>query len=175
MSSQLQVQHGDVPSGVSTETSSTSVHLDSIKVPRPEDVPWPWMAAPPSFPSSPSSSFSSLSDQDLDIWLGPSTTLPGKLGSRDDTLSRMSRDDILSLANCRSTKRCVRLSDFMRLNSLPAKDGQQLQLSFGSALHVGDGTNVLCKVCSRLFANELACRQRSVSAVTEVQQVIIRR
>ncbi|CAE7035630.1 bst1 [Symbiodinium natans] len=106
------------------------------------------MAAPPSFPSSPSSSFSSLSDQDLDIWLGPSTTLPGKLGSRDDTLSRMSRDDILSLANCRSTKRCVRLSDFMRLNSLPAKDGQQLQLSFGSALHVGDGTNVLCKVCS---------------------------
>ena len=139
--------------------------------PLPSEIPWPrFLAAAPVHSAEASSSDSSdcspSDDQNLQIWLGPAT-LPGKLENL-----RINRSDISSAANCESYRSCVRLSDYMRLRSEdPKKHLVQISiglycglrgvacwphnfafpgpdLSFGSLLHVGDGCNSLCLICS---------------------------
>jgi len=112
--------------------------------PLPSEIPWPrFLAAAPVHSAEASSSDSSdcspSDDQNLQIWLGPAT-LPGKLENL-----RINRSDISSAANCESYRSCVRLSDYMRLRS---EDPKRPDLSFGSLLHVGDGCNSLCLICS---------------------------
>ncbi|CAE7292176.1 bst1 [Symbiodinium pilosum] len=80
------------------------------------------------------------------IQLGPTSTLPGRLGTSDPAALRMSRRNITSWANCASTANCVSLRDYMRFR--PPLAQEEPQLSFGSALHVGDGVNAMCLVCS---------------------------
>ena len=121
-----------------------------IKVPSSKDVPWPRFIPKRSVSSV---SFSSEeSCENLDIVLGPRTRLPGRLGTARGL--RMSRRSILSLANCSSTEKVIRFSDYLRLSSRP--HGEQPDLSFGSALHVGDGTNAMCLVCSAQVAFSVA-------------------
>ncbi|CAE7760009.1 bst1 [Symbiodinium pilosum] len=122
--------------------------LDAIRAvrpipPIPEELPWPrFLRAPRRFRSSRGSFCSDSSDglsDDFQIRLGP-CTIPGKLEKL-----RLSRSAISSAASCESYRSCIRLSDYIRIKSV-APDGPEL--SFGSALHVGDGTNALCLVCS---------------------------
>ncbi|CAE7640970.1 ymfD [Symbiodinium sp. CCMP2592] len=119
-----------------------------FNVPAPREIPWPNKIAPP--PSAPTSSDDEV-QEDLDVWLGPSSTLPGKLSGREARL-KISLDNISSSASHQSSRHCVRLSDYLRLQLSPfaEKEGAAVrpQLSFGSALHVGDGVNALCRVCS---------------------------
>ncbi|CAE7200430.1 unnamed protein product [Symbiodinium natans] len=119
---------------------------DEMKVPATEDVPRPRFVAPPA--ASRSSSVESM--EDLQIVLGPRSALPGRLGTARRL--HMSRDSIVSLANSTSTADCIRFSDYMRLTRpIPRAEGSrrpQAQLSVGSALHVGDGVNAMCLVCS---------------------------
>ena len=121
-----------------------------FNVPAPEEIPWPnKIAAPPSAPSS-DDDF----QQDLDVWLGPSSTLPGKLSGREARL-KMSLESIRSCASHHSSRHCLQLSDYLRLKLGPVREKEAAirpQLSFGSALHVGDGVNALCRVCSGLLA-----------------------
>ncbi|OLP89000.1 GPI inositol-deacylase [Symbiodinium microadriaticum] len=110
--------------------------------PLPSEIPWPRFAAAPVHSADASSSDSSdcsTSHQNLQIWLGPAS-MPGKLEKLG-----INRSDISSAANCESYRSCVRLSDYMRLRSA---DPQRPDLSFGSLLHVGDGCNALCLICS---------------------------
>ncbi|CAE7946425.1 mdtH [Symbiodinium sp. KB8] len=141
---QLQVQlmeaslYSLVPAGEGAEVL--------FNVPAPEEIPWPnKIAAPPSAPSS-DDDF----QQDLDVWLGPSSTLPGKLSGREARL-KMSLESIRSCASHHSSRHCLQLSDYLRLKLGPVREKEAAirpQLSFGSALHVGDGVNALCRVCS---------------------------
>ena len=92
------------------------------------------------------------------IQLGPTSTLPGRLGTSDPAALRMSRRNITSWANCASTANCVSLRDYMRFR--PPLAQEEPQLSFGSALHVGDGVNAMCLVCSALAALSFPKQQR---------------
>ncbi|CAE7217548.1 bst1, partial [Symbiodinium sp. CCMP2456] len=93
---------------------------------------------------------SSEESVELKIVVGPTRKLPGRLGvSR--RFQQMSRRDIISRASCSSTENCIRLSDYLRMRPRAAAGGELQpvpELSFGSALHVGDGVNALCLVCS---------------------------
>ena len=129
-----------------------------FNVPAPGEIPGPNKIAPP--PSAPTSSDDEV-QEDLDVWLGPSSTLPGKLSGREKRL-KISLENISSSASHYSSRHCVRLSDYLRLQLSPAaeKEGAAIrpQLSFGSALHVGDGVNALCRVCSGLLAGIVCAR-----------------
>ncbi|CAL1142079.1 unnamed protein product [Cladocopium goreaui] len=84
------------------------------------------------------SSKSSEGFRDVDFVLGPSE-LTGKFA-----MLGFSPGSVDTLASGQSTVECAVLSDTLHLTN--RLDGQQL--SFGSALHVGDGVNSLCLICS---------------------------
>ena len=127
-----------------------SAREDLLHIPAPETVPWPRFIEQPVTASRSSSGESGAS---LEIVLGPTTRLPAKLGTVGAAKLKMSRNDIVSLANCSSSANCIRLSDYLRLSSLLPANGPQL--SFGSALHVGDRRNAMCLVCSAVAASRL--------------------
>mmetsp|Transcript_60303 Transcript_60303/g.140935 ORF Transcript_60303/g.140935 Transcript_60303/m.140935 type:complete len:204 (-) Transcript_60303:39-650(-) len=130
----------------------------NFEAPRTIDVPWPRFVERPAWMaglgpagrkgevSSPSSSSVQSAEEieGVEFWLGPNE-MPGKLSFAPHKLGFM-REGIDSAASCGSSNRSgVRLSDFMRVRQA-APDG--VQLSAGSALHVGDGSNSLCLICS---------------------------
>ena len=126
-----------------------------MQVPAKEDVPQPRFLAQPAAASRSSSVESVVSMEGLQIVLGPRSALPGRLGMARRL--QMSRESIVSMANSTSTADCISFSDYMRLTRpIPGAEGSrrpQAQLSVGSALHVGDGVNAMCLVCSTLVAN----------------------
>ena len=123
-----------------TETAACSLSGRPGEIPAPEVVPWPRF----------SRSSSASSQQSFEIVLGPRTRLPSRLGTADQDKLKLHRADIVSKANISSSANCIRYSDYRRLTD-PCRFGGP-ELSFGSALHVGDGKNAMCLVCSVLAA-----------------------
>ena len=119
---------------------------DEIEIPAPKDVPWPRFSAQPELASLSSSSDES---DNVHFVLGAQNSLPGRLGAR-----QLGRVGISSLVNATGSADCIRLSDYMQMRPKASATGEESrpQLSLGSALHVGDGTNALCLVCSLLGA-----------------------
>ena len=128
-----------------TETAACSLSGRPGEIPAPEVVPWPRFSRKPLSRSS-----SASSQQSFEIVLGPRTRLPSRLGTADQDKLKLHRADIVSKANISSSVNCIRYSDYRRLTN-PERFGGP-ELSFGSALHVGDGKNAMCLVCSVLAA-----------------------
>mmetsp|Transcript_61835 Transcript_61835/g.128318 ORF Transcript_61835/g.128318 Transcript_61835/m.128318 type:complete len:250 (+) Transcript_61835:119-868(+) len=89
------------------------------------------------------SSSSAAEDREAAFLLGPSD-FPSKLVFSASRLPGVGWNSFDTRVEGLSSQRQVALSDVLRLNQ--GLEGQQL--SFGSALHMGDGVDPLCLVCS---------------------------
>ncbi|CAE7620631.1 CYB5R1 [Symbiodinium sp. CCMP2456] len=89
------------------------------------------------------SSSSAAEDREAAFLLGPSE-FPSKLVFSASRLPGVGWNSFDTRVEGFSSQRQVALSDVLRLNQ--GLEGQQL--SFGSALHMGDGVDPLCLVCS---------------------------
>ena len=121
--------------------------LEKNLVPSPEAVPWP------RFAKKVLSRSSSASSQDFELVLGPRSCLPARLSMADPSKLKMTRNHVVSAVSCSSSANCIRYSDYRRLTAMYRAGGPEI--SFGSALHVGDGKNAMCLVCSVLVARKM--------------------